>query len=91
MWVDTFAEEGYKTIMLSLLLLAPPRGVVIGYVTTAVFISNLTWQWTFYLQAGIALIPAGIVMFGIKNKYFDIEEAVERRYEESSDIRDIQI
>ena len=68
--------------MLTLLLLAPPLGVVAGYLATSLLIANLSWQWVFYLQACIAVVPTAMLLCLTKNKYFDIEAAVERRFEE---------
>lgn len=65
--------------MLSLLLLAPPLGVVTGYILTAIFIAHLSWQWAFYTQAVIAIVPVSLALIMIKGKYFDIERAIERR------------
>ena len=65
--------------MLSLLLLAPPLGVVTGYISTALFIANLSWQWAFYAQAILAVVPFALALIMIKGKYFDIEGALERR------------
>lgn len=79
MWVDTFATQRHKTLMLSLLLLAPPLGVVTGYIVTAIYIAHLSWQWAFYTQAVIAVVPITVALVMIKGKYFDIERAIERR------------
>lgn len=65
--------------MLTLLLLAPPVGVVFGYVMTAIMIAQLSWQWVFYSQAGVAIVLGTITLGLVKNKYFDIEAAVLRR------------
>ncbi len=57
--------------MLSMLLLAPPLGVVAGYLLSAVMIAHATWKWSFYIQSVIsAVIP--IIIMGIKSKYMDI-------------------
>lgn len=75
--------------MLSLLLLAPPLGVVTGYILTAVYIAHLSWQWAFYTQAVIAIVPISFAILMIKGKYFDIERAIERRESiEEADLED---
>jgi len=48
-WVDTFGKIKQKTLWLTLLLLAPPIGVVMGYTLTAVMIARYTWQYVFYI------------------------------------------
>lgn len=69
--------------MLSLLLLAPPIGVVIGYLATALFIANMSWHWVYYAQAFVAIVPTTFLICFIRSKYFDIESAVERKFDET--------
>lgn len=69
--------------MLSLLLLAPPLGVVLGYIMTAIVTK---WQWSFYVQAFLSVVPIALVLCLIKNKYLDVETAVERKFEETHDM-----
>jgi MFS family permease len=69
--------------MLSLLLLAPPLGVVLGYIMTAIV---TRWQWSFYVQAFLSVVPIALVLSLIKNKYLDVETAVERKFEETHDM-----
>ena len=71
--------------MLTLLLLAPPLGVVTGYLITATLTANFLWHWAFYAQSILALMPASFLIFLIKGKYFDIEMAVEKKFEEIED------
>jgi MFS family permease len=71
--------------MLTLLLLAPPLGVVIGYLMTATLITHLTWHWAFYSQAILALVPTVLFLCLTKNRFFDIETAVEKKAEEVQD------
>ncbi len=76
--------------MLSLLLLAPPLGVVTGYILTAIFIAHLSWQWAFYAQAVTAAVPVSLALILIKGRYFDIERAIERREAISTDEDDCE-
>lgn len=69
--------------MLSLLLLAPPLGVVMGYIMTAIVTQ---WQWSFYVQAILSIVPIALALSLIKNKYLDVEAAVERKFEETHDM-----
>lgn len=59
--------------MLTLLLLAPPIGVMLGYVLTALLIAHYTWHWIFYLQAATSLVLGLVVIGFVKMRYFDIE------------------
>jgi MFS family permease len=90
-WVDTFGAQRHKTLMLSLLLLAPPLGVVTGYILTAIFIAHLSWQWAFYAQAVLAIGPIAMGILMIKGKYFEIEKALEKKeyIREGEDMEDM--
>eukprot|EP00347_Sterkiella_histriomuscorum_P015691 403356061 len=74
-WVDTFGKPDKKTLMLTLLMLAPPIGVVLGYLITAFMIAYYTWQYAFYIQA-VMIGPCLIGFMITPDKYFDIEKAV---------------
>ncbi len=91
MWVDTFGAQRHKTLMLSLLLLAPPLGVVTGYILTDIFIAHLSWQWAFYVQAVLAAGPIAMGILMIKSKYFEIERALEKKeyIREGEDMEDM--
>jgi MFS family permease len=77
--VDTFATHAHKTLMLSLLLLAPPLGVVFGYLFTGLLSAHLSWHWAFYLQAIVSVGPTFLGLLAISERYFDIELAVARK------------
>jgi len=65
--------------MLSLLLLAPPIGVVVGYLVTALLSAHVSWHWAFYWQAVVSVGPTCLGLAAVSEKYFDIEGAVERK------------
>jgi MFS family permease len=67
--------------MMSLLLLAPPLGVVTGYLISSFMIAIATWRWAFYIQSVISVAPTCLMILGIKSRYLDIEAAVKRRVE----------
>jgi len=71
-WVDTFGAENQKSIWLTILLLAPPLGVVIGYSMTALLIAKASWHWTFYVQA-VCLVPCFMGFLLTPEKYMDID------------------
>lgn len=66
-------------MMLSLLLLAPPLGVVVGYLMSSLMIAHLTWKWSFYIQSLVSAVPTAFVLLAIKGRYLDIESAVEKK------------
>ena len=63
---------------LTLLLLAPPIGVVFGYAMTAILIAYFSWEYVFYVQA-IMIAPCVIAFLVTPSKYFDIEQALENK------------
>jgi sugar phosphate permease len=48
-WTDTFGPEKFKSIWLTLMLLASPLGLVLGYAVTYYMNMYKTWEWSFYL------------------------------------------
>jgi MFS family permease len=55
-WTDTFCEEKFKSIALTINMLAAPLGIVGGYMLTYYMNKYHTWEWSFYLQS-LAIIP----------------------------------
>lgn len=74
-WADAYGTEKQKSIWLTVLLLASPVGVVMGYTLTFYMIKHLTWEWSFYIQA-MAIIPCSLCILITPNKYIDIEYTV---------------
>lgn len=66
-------------MMLSLLLLAPPLGVVVGYLITSIISAHISWHWAFYMQAIMSVGPICIGLVAVGEKYFNIENAVEMK------------
>jgi dipeptide/tripeptide permease len=73
-WSDTFGSEKQKTIFLTLLLLASPLGVVLGYSITFYCIQHYKWEYSFYLQS-LSLIPCAIAFLLIPRQFIDVEHA----------------
>lgn len=73
-WVDAFGPPDRKGIWLSLLLLCPPIGVLLGFGLTGIMVDILDWRWAFYFQV-ILFIPCFIVFIIVPNDYFSIHEA----------------
>lgn len=48
-WADAYGNEKQKSAWLTILLLASPVGVVLGYTLTYYMIENLSWEWSFYI------------------------------------------
>ena len=83
LWCDQFGVESRKTIMLALIQVAPPLGVLIGYVVTALLNMYLTylpsfgnidenerWIYSFYLQS-FFIWGFAICLFFFPDKYFN--------------------
>jgi MFS family permease len=58
---------------MTVLLLASPLGIVIGYTVTYYMIQSHTWEFSFYIQA-IALVPCIICFMVTPSRYIDIEQ-----------------
>jgi dipeptide/tripeptide permease len=72
--VDTFGTKQTKPIMLSLILLAPPIGVVVGYSITGICISsNASWRSSFVLQ-GVAMALSFICIQIIPDSFINIDQ-----------------
>ena len=84
--MDTYGTKTSKPCLLSLILLAPPIGVVVGYGITGVCISlGYSWRFSFLLQ-GASMAMSIIVMFLIPNKLLNIDEANKLKKEEKERI-----
>ena len=83
LWCDQFGVEARKTIMMALIQVAPPLGVLIGYVVTALLNMYLTylpyfgdidenerWIYSFYLQS-FSIWGLGICLIFFPDKYFN--------------------
>ena len=70
-WADVFGNETQKSAWLTLLLIASPIGVVLGYGMCAAMQHNIGWRWSFYIQA-ILLMPSMVSLIFIPFKYFDV-------------------
>jgi MFS family permease len=64
LYVDCFGSRRSKPIMFSLILLAAPLGIVIGYGCTGVLIGNgISWRYSFLFQGATMAFSAIIVLF----------------------------
>ena len=72
-WIDIFAPVDKKTIWLTLSQLAVPLGIVLGYGSTAVLVSNLNWRWSFIIQA-FAFVPISLLFIFYPTKYFKSQQ-----------------
>lgn len=59
MFIDTFVTKVNKSFWMSLMLIAPPIGVFVGYVFTAVLVIHADWRKSMFIIA----IFSGIVAF----------------------------
>lgn len=74
-WADAYGTEKQKSIWLTILLLASPMGVIIGYTMTFYMINYYSWEWSFYLQA-LLILPCVAAVLLTPTKYLDISFAV---------------
>lgn len=71
-WTDSFCEDRFKSIALTINMLAAPLGIVGGYMLTYAMNKYRTWEWSFYLQ-GLAIIPCFVFLLMVPEKYLNIE------------------
>lgn len=84
LYVDTFGTKTTKPIMLSLVLLAPPIGVVIGYGITGICISSgADWRTSFIIQGATMAFCFGIILL-IPNRLINIDEVNQMKRAEKS-------
>ena len=82
LYVDTFGTKTTKPIMLSLILLAPPIGVVTGYGITGTCISaGVDWRVSFIIQ-GATMAFCFFVILLIPNKLINIDDVNQMKREE---------
>lgn len=82
LYVDTFGTKTTKPIMLSLILLAPPIGVVIGYGITGICIAaGADWRASFIIQ-GATMAFCFFVILLIPNKLINIDEVNQMKRKE---------
>lgn len=48
-WADAMGTEHQKSIWMTILLLASPLGVVLGYTLTYYMDIHLSWEYSFYV------------------------------------------
>ena len=75
MWTDTFCEEKFKSLALTINMLAAPLGIVGGYLLTYLMNKYKTWEWAFYVQC-IAIIPCFVFLLLVPEKYLNVESTV---------------
>lgn len=88
-WIDIFGPNDRKTIWLTLIQLAVPLGIVVGYILTALLVMQLSWKYAFYLQV-VLLTPSGIMFFLYPSKYFVYDFSEEEELITEMDEKDYQ-
>lgn len=78
MWCDTYGTERQKSFWMTVILLASPLGVVLGYTLTYYMNKYATWEWSFIVQA-FALLPCTLCLHLTPARYFNIEQTIEFR------------
>ena len=77
-WSDTFCAEKYKSIALTINMLASPLGIVGGYLLTYFMNKYLSWEWSFYVEC-FGLVPCVVILTMTPAKYLNVEEFIEVR------------
>jgi len=63
---------------MTVVMLAAPLGVVLGFSLTYFMKTNFDWEYSFIMQA-LALIPCAICLWLVPNHYLNIHECIEFR------------
>ena len=79
-WADTYGSEKQKSIWLTVLLLAPPLGVVLGYTMTYWIKLYHSWEWSFCIQA-LCLLPCVACLVTTPSRYLNIQKTITFRLE----------
>jgi MFS family permease len=66
-WINTIGDKENISYYMSFFILSTPLGVIIGYIITAVVISDATWQWAFYVMSGNMLLLTFAMFFFSKH------------------------
>ena len=82
-WIDHFSPKEKKTMMLTMVQLAVPLGIVLGYIMSAILIENLNWKYSFYVQ-GVLFAPIAIVYLFYPSNFMEIKGNLENEIEEGS-------
>ena len=75
-WADAFGSRKGKAMWITVLLLASPLGIFLGFSVTSVFVSypDLGWEWSFYVQAA-CILPLTIALSRADARYLDVDAA----------------
>ena len=77
LYCDCFGTSHTKPIMLSLILLASPIGVVTGYLTTGLLISQgINWAYSFFIL-GITMMVVSTVIGFFPARLINLDECIE--------------
>jgi MFS family permease len=72
-YADTYFTGKEKATMMSLMLLSPPLGVVLGFSLTA---SLPSWRWSFVFNSALMFLCALIISF-IPSHYLNINVVID--------------
>lgn len=76
-YVDCFGTKNLKPYMMSLILLAGPLGVTIGYGATGYIVSlGISWRYAFLVLAIISGLSSILIVL-MPDRYMNIEKCVE--------------
>ena len=78
-WVDAFSPQDNKTTWMTLIIMASPMGMLIGYGLAAIVVTlSERWWLTFYYVISV-MIPLTLCLAFIPKKYLDIKEHLKLR------------
>lgn len=77
LYCDCFGNARTKPIMLSMILLAGPLGLVVGYGCTGILLSlGLSWRQSFVVQ-GLIMFGAAFTITFIPSRLIDIDDCIQ--------------
>lgn len=62
LFVDTFATHKSKSMWMSLMMLSPPLGVILGYIIVASMLESYGWRTSFLVQAILSFVSSGFII-----------------------------
>ena len=87
-WIDQFGIQTKKTVMMSLIQIASPLGMVLGYTMNTIFGSD-KWKMTLLIEA-ISLFVLVSIIFLIPKKYFSKKLFFKHHFDGVEKIRKIK-
>jgi MFS family permease len=72
-WINTIGDKENISYYMSFFILSTPLGVIVGYILTAVVISEGSWQWAFYVMSvNMLLLTCAMACFSKNYINYDL-------------------